>query len=53
MRPAYPAEPRIPRVIAFVVGMTQERPTFARDVAVQKIPARLGGAKMASEELGV
>ena len=28
-------------------------PDFARDVAMQKITARLAGARMASEELGV
>ncbi len=28
-------------------------PDFARDVAMQKISARLAGVKMASEELGV
>ena len=28
-------------------------PDFARDVAMQKITARIQGAKMASEELGV
>ena len=28
-------------------------PDFARDVAMQKISARLEGARMASEELGV
>jgi hypothetical protein len=49
----YPREDFLSDLVDEVEQDIRRSPGFARDVAMQKIAARLEGARMASEELGV